>query len=138
MTDQLLQVAALVCVLGGYTVARQPMPAAPLWTLPPLPVFKYMGAVEGWSPVAEQAAAPVDPNAAPLPLTAAEFTALMTDGDIAAELDAIEAALSSELDWRISSALLWLGADLETEHDLASLADYAGDADLREKVLTHA
>lgn len=140
MTGQILQAAAVACVLGGVTFTRRPLPGAPLWMLPPLPpgpVLKYMGAVEGWSPMAEVAAAPQG-DAAPLALTDAEFAALATDADITARLDAIEADLASELDWRITSALLWLDADLETEHDLATLADYQGDCALRERVLTHA
>lgn len=139
MTAAAVHVAAFACVLG-VTVARRPLPGAPLWMLPPLPVLKYAyaGAVEGWSPMAEVAAAP-DVDVAPLALTDAEFAAaIASDADVTARLDAIEAELSSELDWRIASALLWLGADLELEHTLASLAEYPGDCALREEVLTHA
>lgn len=148
MTALAVQAAALACVLGGYTIASHPLPGAPLWTLPPLPDFEpvdYVSTLVGWSPVDEIGAAPAHNDAAildgggHLPMTTGEFAALLTadpaDVDV---LDAIEATLRTELDWVIASALLWLGADLETEHTLASLADYPGDTAFREQVLAHA
>lgn len=144
MTATAVHVAAFACVLG-VTFARRPLPGAPPWMLPPLPdrVFQYthVGAVEGWSLVAEITAAPEhdEDGVGQMPMSNGEFTALLTaDPADVAVLDAIEADLASELDWRIASALLWLGADLELEHTLASLADYPGDCALREEVLTHA
>lgn len=143
MTEVAVHAAALACILGGVVFARRPLPGAALWMLPPLPALpalEHVGAVEGWSPKAAVAAAAAAVDAAPLALTTAEWTALASgpDGDTAAQLDAIEADLRAELEWRIASALLWLGADLELEHTLASLADYPGDCALREEVLAHA
>ena len=75
-----------------------------------------------------------------LPMTTGELAKIVADGraTVVADLDAIEAGLHSELDWVVASALLWLGADLETEHTLVSLAGYPGDCALREEVLAHA
>lgn len=151
MTALAIQAAALACVLGGYTIAQRPLPAAALWTLPPLPEWQpvdYVSTLDGWHPTAMVAApavtrsvdADILDGAGHLPMTTAEFAKIVVDGHNAdaTALDAIEAEMSTELEWIVASALLWLGADLETEHTLASLADYAGDPALREEVLTHA
>lgn len=136
MTAALIDAFAVGCVV--LVLAHRPArPGAPQWMLPPLPdaVFEYRGAVEGWSPMAAVAAAP-EGDGPPLALTTADVAALAVDQDVTDALDAIEATLSAELDWRIASALLWLGADLEAEHALASLADYPGDHAWREEVLS--
>jgi hypothetical protein len=127
MTAIVVNAAALACVLGGYTIARRTPAAAALWTLPPLPVLQHKGATAGWSPIVEQAAAPCDPDALMPQMTTGELVAFLAadHADVAATLDTIEANLSAELDWVVASALLWLGGDLESEHALVCLADYA-------------
>ncbi len=129
------QTAAVTWILVALLAAAPPLPTAPLWTRPPNldRVFEYSGAsLRGWSPLAEQAAAPeLDPLDSPMPaLTTPEYVALVETqhAETAAALDGIESVLRTELDWLVSSALLWLSADLESEHALASLAGEGYDA----------
>lgn len=145
MTAVTAQAFGCVCLLILVDRYRPAIPGTLLYIPRTFEPADYVSTLTGWSPAAEIAAAAEYDDAGildgggHLPMTPGEFAAVLAvDPGVAAALDTIEAELRAELDWRIASALLWLGADLETEHTLASLADYDGDPALREKVLSHA
>lgn len=145
MTVIAAQALGCVCLLIVLDRYRPERPGTLLYVPRTFEPAVYVSVLTDWSPAAEIAATAghddtgILDGAGHLPMTTGEFAALLApDPDLTGQLDAIEAALRSELDWCIASALLWLGADLEAEHALASLAGYAGDPALREELLAHA
>ena len=109
---------AVACALALLAGCRPPLPAAPLWTLPPLPTLGHLGSgtagLGQWLPVE------VDPEQ-------------VARAEVAALLDAIEAGLSADLAWweYNTAEQLHVDVDMEVEDAIAWLMDQGFAADCR-------